>query len=303
VDRQSYRQGNNDDSGSDGRANHSISAITMLLKDGIDSPRKPTVQARLTAFILVTSLLLVALVAAIVAVPVVRSRHVAFYVSGKPVTEEHVSAMTVDLPFDATSDHYKTRLDLADPSDPKTQYLTAGLKTEAIQRLIIMHAQSDEALRLGIVVSPSAVDTAVEAYLNSHTSPDDTTETGRLRSPDMRLYIQLWAISKTYEETLTKDTTVSSAEVREYFATWGWNYTDAAGHQLTFEQASAKLAKDALANKKFQLILENRAQLLKKEINLMSGDTRYKRFMGWWNIMFGIQLPDSLRSVQADAGS
>ncbi len=67
MDRQSYRQGNNDDSGSDERANHSISPITMLLKDGIDSPRKPAVQARprarLTAFITVASLLLVALVA------------------------------------------------------------------------------------------------------------------------------------------------------------------------------------------------------------------------------------------------
>jgi len=279
----------------------------MFLKGGIDSPRKPAVQARprarLTAFIIVASLLLVALVAAIVAVPVVRSRHVTFYVSGKPVSEKHVSAMIVDLPFDTTSDHYKTRLDLADPSDPKTQYLAAGLKTEAIQRLIVMHAQSDEALRLGIVVNPSAADTAVEAYVNSHASPDDTTETERLRSPDMHSYVQLWATSKAYEETLTKDTTVSSAEVREYFATWGWNYTDATGHQLTFEQASARLAKDALANKKFQLILENRAQFLKKEINLMSGDTRYKRFMRWWDIMFGIQVPDSLRSLQVDAGS
>jgi hypothetical protein len=279
----------------------------MLLKGGIDSPRKPAVQARprarLTAFIIVASLLLVALVAAIVAVPAVRSRHVAFYVSGKPVSEEHVSAMIVDLPFDATSDHYKTRLDLADPSDPKTQYLAAGLKTEAIQRLIVMHAQSDEALRLGIVVNPSAADTAVEAYVNSHASPDDTTETERLRSPDMRAYIQLWATSKAYEETLTKDTTVSSAEVHEYFATWGWNYTDAAGHQLTFEQASARLAKDALANKKFQLILENRAQFLKKETSLVSGDTRYKQFMRWWDTMFGIQVPDSLEPLQVGAGS
>jgi hypothetical protein len=251
----------------------------------------------------VASLLLVALVAAIVAVPAVRSRHAAFYVSGKPVSEEHVSAMIVDLPFDATSDHYKTRLDLADPSDPKTQYLAAGLKTEAIQRLIVMHAQSDEALRLGIVVNPSAADTAVEAYVNSHASPDDTTETERLRSPDMRAYIQLWATSKAYEETLTKDTTVSSAEVHEYFATWGWNYTDAAGHQLTFEQASARLAKDALANKKFQLILENRAQFLKKETSLVSGDTRYKQFMRWWDTMFGIQVPDSLEPLQVGAGS
>jgi len=278
----------------------------MLLKDGVDSPRKPAVQARprarLTAFIIVASLLLVAaLVAAIVAVPVAGSRNVAFYVNRKPVTEEHVSAMIVDLPFDETSDHYKARVDLGDPSDQKTQYLAAGLKTEAIQRLIVMHAQSNEALRQGIVVSTLAIDTAVEAYVKDHASPDDMAE--RLRSPDMRSYIQFWTTSKAYEESLTKDATVSSAEVREYFATWGWNYTDAAGHQLTFEQASARLAKDALANKKFQLILENRAQLLKKESSLVSGDTRYKRFMRWWNIMFGIQVPDSLEPLQVDAGS
>ncbi len=148
--------------------------------------------------------------------------------------------MIVDLPFDATSDHYKTRLDLANPSDPKTQYLAAGLNTEAIQRLIVMHAQSDEALRLGIIVNPSAIDTAVETYVNDHASPDDTTEIKRLRSPDMRSYIQLWATSKTYEESLTKDTSVSSAEVDEYFATWGWNYTDSAGRQLTFDAGKRK---------------------------------------------------------------
>jgi hypothetical protein len=281
----------------------------MLAKDGhgADSTRKATVQARprarLTAFIIVASLLLVAFVAAIVAVPIVRSRNVAFYVDGKPVTEEHVSAMIVDLPFDATSDHYNTRVDLADPSDPKTQYLVAGLKTEAIQRLIVMHAQSDEALRLGIVVSPLAIDTAVEAYVNDHASPGDTIEIKRLQSTAMRSYIQLWATSKAYEENLTKNTTVSSAEVRVYFATWGWNYTDAAGRRLTFEQASTRLAKDALANKKFQLILENRAQLLRQENSLVSGDTRYKQFMRRWDIMFGIQVPDSLEQLQVDTGS
>jgi len=280
----------------------------MLAKDGTDSLRKPTIQAcprpRVMAFIIVASVLLVAIVATIVAVPVAGSRNVVFYVNGKPVTEEHVSAMIVDLPFDATSEHYNARVDLANPSDPKTQYLAAGLKTEAIQRLIIMHAQSDEAVRLGIIVSPAAVDTAVEAYVNDHASPDDTTETARLRSPAMRSYIQLWATSKAYEEGLTKDTTVSSDEVREYFATWSWNYTDAAGHHLTFEQAaSARLAKDALATKKLQLILENRAQLLRKGGGLVNGDTRYKQFMRWWDIMFGIQVPDSLELLQVDTGS
>jgi hypothetical protein len=279
----------------------------MLAKDDTDSSRKPPVQARpkarRTTFIVMASLLLVALVAAIVAVPVAGSRNVAFYVNGKPVTEEHVSAMIVDLPFDATSDHYKARVDLADPSDPKTQYLVAGLKTEAIQRLIVIHAQFDEARRLGIVVSPSAIDTAVEAYVTDHASPDDTTETTRLRSPAMRSYIQLWATSKAYEESLTKDTTVSSDELREYFATWGWNYTDSAGRQLTLEQTGARLAADALANKKFQLILENRAQFLRKESGLVSGDTRYKQFMRWWNIMFGLQVPDSLEPMQVDTSS
>ncbi|RIE10301.1 hypothetical protein [Candidatus Cryosericum odellii] len=275
----------------------------MLSKDGIDPSRKTIVQARPRFFLIAASPLLVALLATIVAIPIAGSRNVAFYVNDKPVTEEHVSAMIVDLPFDETSNHYNTRLDLGNPSDPKMQYLAAGLKTEAIQRLIVMHAQSDEALRLGIVVSPSAIDAAVEAYVKDHASPDDTTETERLKSPDMRLYIQLWATSKAYEESLTKEATVSSTEVREYFATWGWNYTDAAGHKLTFEQGNARLTKDALANKKFQLILENRAQLLKKETSLVSGDTRYKRFMRWWDTMFGIQVPDSLEPLQVGAGS
>ncbi|HZL82272.1 MAG TPA: hypothetical protein VFB98_02165 [Candidatus Deferrimicrobium sp.] len=275
----------------------------MLSKDGIDPSRKTIVQARPRFFLIAASPLLVAFLATIVAIPIAGSRNVAFYVNDKPVTEEHVSAMIVDLPFDETSDHYNTRLDLGNPSDPKMQYLAAGLKTEAIQRLIVMHAQSDEALRLRIVVSPSAIDAAVEAYVKDHASPDDTTETERLKSPDMRSYIQLWATSKAYEESLTKEATVSSTEVREYFATWGWNYTDAAGHKLTFEQGNARLTKDALANKKFQLILENRAQLLKKETSLVSGDTRYKRFMRWWDTMFGIQVPDSLEPLQVGAGS
>ena len=279
----------------------------MLVKDDTDSSRRPPVPARprvrRTALITMVSLLLFALVAAIVAVPVAGSRNVAFYVNAEPVTEEHLLAMIVDLPFDATSDHYKVRVDLADPSDPKTQYLVTGLKTEAIQRLIVMHAQSDEARRLGTVVSPSAIDAAVEAYVTDHVLPDDTSETERLRSPAMRSYIQLWATSKAYEERLNKDTAVSSDELHEYFATWGWNYTDSTGRQLTFEQAGARLAEDALANKKFQIVLEDRAQLLRKASGLVSGDTRYKQFMRWWNIMFGIPVPDSLEPLQVDTVS
>ncbi|MCX6063325.1 MAG: hypothetical protein NTV26_03915 [Caldiserica bacterium] len=279
----------------------------MLAKGPVESSRTTTMPARLrarrTVFISVASLLLLILAAAIVGVPVARSRDVAFYINGSPVTEEHVSAMIVDLPFDATSEFYNTRVDVADPSDPKTQYLVVGLKTASIQRLIVMHAQSEESLRLGVVVSPSAIDAAVEAYVSDHALPGDTVETERLRSPDMRSYIQLWATSKAYEESLTRDTAVSPDEIREYFATWGWNYTDAAGRQLTFEQASTRLAVDALANKKFQLILQNRAQSLKREIIAVNGDTRYKQYMRWWDIMFGIEVPDSLQPLEVDTGS
>jgi hypothetical protein len=279
----------------------------MLAKDDTDSSRRPLVpahpSARRSTIIPVVSLLLVSLVAVVVAVPVARSRNVAFFVGGKPVTEEHVEAMIVDLPFDSTSDHYKVRVDLAAPSDPRTQYLVTGLKTEAIQRIIVMHAQSDEVRRLGIILSPSVVDAAVEAYVTDHVLPGDTAETERLRSPAMRSYIQLWATSKAYEENLNKDTTVSSDELHEYFATWGWNYTDSTGRQLTSEQAGTRLAEDALANKKFQIVLEDRMQLLRKASSLVSGDTRYKQFMRWWNIMFGIPVPDSLEPLQVDTVS
>jgi len=308
MDRQGYRQGNNDnDSASHGHYHHSISAVTMSVKDPVDSSNKLTMparsRARRAASIIVASLLLLALVAAIIAIPIARSRDVAFYVDGKPVTEEHVSAMVVDLPFDPTSDHYKTRVDLGDPSDPKTQFLTAGLRTEAIQRLIILHAQSVEALQQGIVASPSIIDTAVEAYVKDHASADDTAEIQRLHSQDMRSYVQLWTVSKAYEESLTKNVTVSPDEVHQYYSTWGWNYTNKAGQRLTLEQAGTKLAEDALVNKKFQLVLENRTQLLKKDSGLVVGDTRYKQFMRWWDIMFGIQVPDSLQILTLDTGS
>lgn len=279
----------------------------MLARDGADSSRRSTGQVRhrahLVAFVMAALLLLTGVAVVIIAVPIVRSRNVAFYVDGEPVTGEHISAMIVDLPFDPTSDYYKVRVDLADPSDPKTQYLVAGLETEAIQRLIVMHAQFAEAQRLAIVVAPSAIDTAVEAYVKDHAISDDISEIERLRSPEMRSYIHLLAVSKAYEESLTRDITVSSSDIREYYATWGWKYTDTSGHQLTFEQAGAKLAEDALATKKFQLIPDSRVQLLKKESGLVSGDTRYKQFMRWWNIMFGIQVPDSLEPLQVNTGA
>jgi hypothetical protein len=35
----------------------------------------------------------------------------------------------------------------------------------------------------------------------------------------------------------------------------------------------------------------------------VSGDTRYKQFMRWWDVMLGIQVPDSLEILQVDTGS
>ena len=48
---------------------------------------------------------------------------------------------------------------------------------------------------------------------------------------------------------------------------------------------------------------QNRMQLLKKESILVNGDTRYKQFMRWWDIMFGIPVPDSLEPLQVDTVS
>jgi hypothetical protein len=249
------------------------------------------------------ALFLVVLAGLAVWMPVARSRNVAFYVAGQSVTEAHVAAMTTDLPFDPTSDHYQARVELLSPTDPKAQYLTAGLKTEAIQRLVIMHVQEAEAAKLGITVSPFDVDAAVQAYVKDHAMQGDTAEVQRLRSPEMRSYIELRAVSQAYENNLTKATTVSANDISQYYATWGWNYKDAQGKQLTFAQARERLAKDALANKKFQLVLENRSQMLKQASALVHGDTRYKKFMRWWDIMFGIQVPDTLQALQVDTAS
>lgn len=262
-------------------------------------------EARTARFAIVSaSVLLLVIVAAVTTwVPVARSRSVAFYVDGQPVTEAHVTAMMTDLPFDSTSDHYQTRVELLDPTDPKAQYLIAGLKTEAIQRLVIMHAQAVEAAKAGVTVNASELDAAVQAYVKDHTSQDDTAEVQRLESSEMRSYIELRAVSQAYENNLTKASTVSENEVAQYFTTWGWNYKDAHGKQLTFAQAHQQLTKDALANKKFQLVLANRSQMLKGASALVNGDTRYKQFMRWWDIMFGIQVPDALQPLKVDTGS
>lgn len=262
-------------------------------------------EARIARFVIaLASVLLLGIVATVaVWVPVTRSRNVAFYVDGQPVTEAHVAAMMTDLTFDSTSDHYQTRVELLDPADPKAQYLTAGLKTEAIQRLVIMHAQAAEAARTGVTVSASDLDAAVQAYIKDHTTRDDTGEVQRLESSEMRPYIELRAVAQAYENNLTEATTVSKSDVEQYFATWGWNYRDASGKQLTFAQAYDQLTKDALANKKFQLVLANRSRMLAGSSALVNGDTRYKQFMRWWNIMFSIQVPDTLQPLQVDTGS
>jgi len=260
-------------------------------------------KAHLAPFAVLASVFTLGLIAVIIGVPIVSSRDVAFSVNGTPILQEYVSAMITDLPFDTTSTYYNTRVDLGNPSDPKIRYLLTGLKTEAIKRLIIMVAQSDKVAQQMITVTPSAVDAAVDNYVKDHATPGDSAEVQRLRSSVMRSYIQLQEASKAYEDELTKNATISSAEIKEYHNTWGWNYTDKAGHLLTIEQAGKKLVDDALANKKFHMILEDRARLLKSEAPLVDADTRYKQFMRWWDIMFGISVPDSLQPLTVDAGS
>jgi len=262
-------------------------------------------KARAARFVVVLllALLLVTATGAAVWIPVARSRNVAFYVDGQPVTEEHLTAMMTDLPFDSTSEHYQARVELLDPSDPKAQYLTAGLKTEAIQRLIIMHAQASEAAKAGVTVTTADLDAAVQAYIKDHTTQDDAAEVQRLQSSEMRSYIELRTTSQSYETYLTKATTISTSDVEEYFATWGWNYKDTRGKQLTFAEAREQLTRDALANKKFQMILANRTQMLKSASDTVNGDTRYKQFMRWWDIMFSIQVPDTLQPLKVDTGS
>jgi hypothetical protein len=177
------------------------------------------------------------------------------------------------------------------------------LKTEAIQRLIIMHAQARAAAKAGVTVTTADLDAAVQAYIKDHTTQDDVAEVQRLQSPGMRSYIELRTTSQAYETYLTKATTISTSDVEEYFTTWGWNYKDAHGKQLTFAEAREQLTRDALANKRFQMILANRAQMLKTASDTVNGDTRYKQFMRWWDIMFSIQVPDTLQPLKVDSGS
>ncbi len=275
----------------------------MATRDLIRSSGTHRARRLHAAAVIVAGIFLAALLASAIWIPVARSRSVAFYVNKQPVAEAHVTAMEADLPFDSTSEYYESRVELMDPSSAKAQYLAAGLKAEAIQRLIIMHAQAMESANLGLSLTPSDADAAVQAYVKEHATADDSAEAKRLESPEMRSYIELRALSKMYENNLTKNVTVSPAEEQQYFATWGWRYTDARGEQLTFDEAHQRIEKDAVENKKLQVILDNRAQLLKTASALTNGDTRYKQFMRWWDIMFGIQVPDTLQTLQTGAGS
>lgn len=251
------------------------------------------------------ALTVVAILLALVAAGVVTgvrtitaSQDVAFYVGKEAVLNEHVSAMMADLPFDATSTYYKSRLELADPSNPKTQYLVAGLRQEAIERIIVMHAQATKAKSLGIALDSTAVDAAVDTYVSEHVASGDTQEEARLRSAPMRSYVELCANAKAYEQFLTSKTVISPDEVRQYYATWSWNYTDSHGRVLTLEEAGQRLVDDALANKKFQMVLSDRAQLLEQTLATVNGDTIYKRFMRRWDSLFGIAIPDSLQPLE-----
>lgn len=258
---------------------------------------------RVVLLSVLAGVVVVAAIAAIIGIPIINSRAVAFYVDGTPILHQYVSAMVSDLPFDISSNYYNSRIGLANSSDPKTQYLITGLTNEAYQRLVIMVAESNLAAKQQIALTPSALDSAVDAYVKDHVTPGDSAQEQQLRTPAMRFYIQLREISKAYEDKLTENVTISPAEVKEYYDTWSWNYTDKAGHTLTIQQAGTKLVADALTNKKFHMVLQQRDQLLKSEVPLVNGDTRYKQFMRWWDIMFGISVPDSLQPLTVGAGS
>jgi len=271
------------------------------VSDGKKTDMATVPRARPHARALTVVAILLALVAAGVVTGVrtiTASQDVAFYVGKEAVLNEHVSAMMADLPFDATSTYYKSRLELADPSDPKTQYLVAGLRQEAIERIIVMHAQATKAKSLGIALDSTAVDAAVDTYVSEHVASGDTQEEARLRSAPMRSYIELCANAKAYEQFLTSKTVISPDEVRQYYATWSWNYTDSHGRVLTLEEAGQRLVDDALANKKFQMVLSDRAQLLEQTLATVNGDTIYKRFMRRWDSLFGIAIPDSLQPLE-----
>ena len=271
------------------------------VSDGKKTDMATVPRARPHARALTVVAILLALVAAGVVTGVrtiTASQDVAFYVGKEAVLNEHVSAMMADLPFDATSTYYKSRLELADPSNPKTQYLVAGLRQEAIERIIVMHAQATKAKSLGIALDSTAVDAAVDTYVSEHVASGDTREEARLRSAPMRSYIELCANARAYEQFLTSKTVISPDEVRQYYATWSWNYTDSHGRVLTLEEAGQRLVDDALANKKFQMVLSDRAQLLEQTLATVNGDTIYKRFMRRWDSLFGIAIPDSLQPLE-----
>ncbi|HEY9093746.1 MAG TPA: hypothetical protein VIN62_02795 [Candidatus Cryosericum sp.] len=271
------------------------------VSDGKKTDMATVPRARPHARALTVVAILLALVAAGVVTGVrtiTASQDVAFYVGKEAVLNEHVSAMMADLPFDATSTYYKSRLELADPSNPKTQYLVAGLRQEAIERIIVMHAQATKAKSLGIALDSTAVDAAVDTYVSEHVASGDTQEEARLRSAPMRSYVELCANAKAYEQFLTSKTVISPDEVRQYYATWSWNYTDSHGRVLTLEEAGQRLVDDALANKKFQMVLSDRAQLLEQTLATVNGDTIYKRFMRRWDSLFGIAIPDSLQPLE-----
>lgn len=262
----------------------------------INSKRR--VRRRIAAIGLVVVTVVVLTIA--VAMPVLRSRPVAFYFGRTPVPQTFVAAMVTDLPFDPTSSYYKTRVELLDQTSSKAGYIIAGLNKEAAERLVVMYAQASEAAKLGITISASELEKAVETYINEHALPDDIDETARLRSAEMRSYITLREISTAYENRRTKETTVTSKEIDDYFAGWSWRYMSSDGAQLTFAEAHEQVTRDALANKKFQQILLDRSQLLSASLAEIKGDTRYKQFMRWWNIMFGIEVPDNLQPLQIE---
>lgn len=273
--------------------------------DNTHSPQsRRTTPVRTVAWTAVTILVLAMVVALLVGIPVVRSRSVAFYVDGAPVTTRQLQAMKVDLAFDKTSDYYGTRVDIMDPSDPKTTFLNAALGTEAVKRLVIMHAQKKLAQELGLDPSAAEVETAFSTYVLEHAMPGDAADAASYDTPEVRAYVALTAAAKAYETYLQEAVvSVTPAELQDYYALWGWKETDAAGDPLTLEANRTFFENKALANKRYQVLLTGRETLFGQYSSRTQGDTRYKQFRRWWAIMFGNELPSDSQPLVVESGT
>lgn len=273
-------------------------AINANLSSHKLSSRPARTNVRRSVLVTTAIVLATLIVAFIVALPIVHSKNVAFYVGKDPVTQAQYAALMADLPFDKTSNFYGSRVELLNSSDSTAQYVESGLKNEAAQRFVIMYAEAAKASASGVAVSASQLDAAVKAYVKDHTaSSDSAADIKSLQTPAMKSYIELLTICNAYEDNLTKNITVSENEIKDFYATWRPDYTDKTGKQLSLQQAYRKVRSDALATKRLQVITSERQRLLKSHSNAVQLDTRYKSFLRRWDTTFGIEIPDALNPM------